>query len=392
MSTKTAKRIKETAAKALESHLHGRATREAFKAFGQANALTTIERAVEGTITWKQVYEANRALARRGMLRESVAESAFGALLRLGVENIIQKGWELPATTFDKVLMSVASAGAYGVYGSTYRPTGPSEVMPGTEFPRVKMLPDEKILRNKKFGALLPIERELFEDDQTGEINLKASEMGEQMAQLKEKYFAGFLQGKSVTIGSEVIPAPVYTDPDGTNSVYSIARGNRPTTFTALTLEAFKNARKALMTIKDPLGNIVGGLPDTLVVAPNLELVANLLMNSSWTPTNVGASGTASFPTDNNPIKGMARVVVNVYLPDNAWFLGRSKKRSLILQTRTPLEVTQEDPNSGESFKYDIFQYRIRERWAMGWVLGGSRHWYEGNDGTISQPSLTPEA
>lgn len=392
MKKNVKQRLAESANKAMEHSLHGRATREAFKAFGRENALITLERAVNGDVSWKRIFEASRAMSRRGILREAVAESAFQALLRLGVENVIAKAWELPTTVFDKVIMTVPSTGAYGVYGSTYRPTGPQEVTPGGEFPRANFLPDEKILRNKKFGALLPIERELFEDDQTGEINNKASEMGEQMQQLKEKWFCGFLQGKSVTIGSEVIPAPTYTDPDGLSGVYNSTRGNRPSTFQALTMESFKDARKALMTIKDPLGNIVGGVPDTLVVAPNMEYAANLLMNSSWTPTNVGATGTPSFPTDSNPIKGMARVEVCMYLPDNFWALGRAKKRSLILQTRSPLEVTQEDPNSGESFKYDIYQYRIRERWAMGWLMGGVRHWYLGNDGTISQPSLTPEA
>jgi phage major head subunit gpT-like protein len=394
LKTKTKKLVERGLKKALLDPRTARATREAVRAYGQDNLVEAVRRCVDGEISWTRFHEAHLKMARRGLLREAVSETSFAALLRLGVENIIMKAWEVPETVWDQVIMNVPSTGAYGVYGSTFRQTFPQEVPAGGEFPSTKFLPDEKILRNKKFGAILPINRELFEDDQTGEINTKSSEMGEQMQQLKEIWFAGMVQAKAFTFGNVSVPAPVYKDVSTAGatltSVYTTALGNRPATFTALTAQAFKTARTALLTMKDPLGNIVGGLPDTLLVSPDMEYVANLLMNSSWTPTNVGSTGTPTFPTDSNPIKGMARVKVCVYLPENFWALGRAKKRSLIMQTRTPLEVIQEDPASGKSFEEDQYRFRVRERWAMGWVLGGARHWYLGNDGTISQPSLTP--
>lgn len=383
--------VREALGRAMENDRHGHSTRLMVRTLGESNVLDLAQEiATPGFNRWSALRESIMRAARRGVLREAAGDSVFSPLLRFGVENIVLNPWEAPPTAWDQVIMVKPSNGAYGVYGSTYRISMVGEVPAGGEFNRSKVLPDEKILRNKKFGGMLSFETELFEDDQTGEIGTKSSDLGIQHQQLKEIWFAGMIQAKQYTFGTTKVPAPAYTDPDGLAGVYVVARGNRPSSFAALTMATFQEARRSLMVIKDPLGNLVGRIPDTLLVAPNVEYDANRIMNSSWTPNNVGSTGTPTFPTDFNPIKGMAKVVVCRYLPDNAWFLGYGKSRSLIHQQRTALSVLQEDPASGESFKFDSYNYRSRERWAYGWVLGGARFWYEGNDGSVSQPSPTP--
>jgi hypothetical protein len=83
-----------------------------------------------------------------------------------------------------------------------------------------------------------------------------------------------------------------------------------------------------------------------------------------------------------NPLmEAMIVPVVNIYLPDWAWYLGEAKK-GLMMVRRDPLAVVQEVPNSGNSFNYDTIRFRSRMRWEMEWV--DPRFWFQGNDGTVS--------
>lgn len=375
---------------ALKNRTHGRVVKGLVEAFqGEKNLVELTRQMVSEDFDWVKLREACDKMTQVGVLRETIAESNFQALLRLGVENLIQNGWQIPDdVVMDSVMMQATTKGLYGVYGSTFRAELPEEVPHGGEFNESQLVETENIVRNRKFGRLLRFERELFEDDQTGEIGTKSTEMGQNMRVVEEIWSFGFLTGSAFTFGSTVVPAPTYTDPDGLPGVYNTTRGNRPASFVAMTQASFSAARTALKKILDPLGNRVMVNPRTVVCATNVEYAANTIMNASWTPTNVAiGAGTPSFPTDFNPIKGMAVVKVCGWAPDNFWALGQEKSRSLIYQLRTPLEVTQEDPTSGDSFKYDSYAFRVRKRWTLFWFQGGCRFWYLGNNGTVTQPN-----
>ena len=55
--------------------------------------------------------------------------------------------------------------------------------------------------------------------------------------------------------------------------------------------------------------------------------------------------------------------------------------KGLIGQIRDPLEVTQENPQSGVAFSADEFRYKARSRWNFDWLE--PRFWYLGNNGTV---------
>jgi CxxC motif-containing protein (DUF1111 family) len=72
----------------------------------------------------------------------------------------------------------------------------------------------------------------------------------------------------------------------------------------------------------------------------------------------------------------------SVFVPDYAWGVGDPKK-GFVFQRRDPLEIVQENPASGDSFKKEVYAYKIRSRWEADWVE--PRFFYLGNDGTVTK-------
>jgi phage major head subunit gpT-like protein len=375
--------LKEALQEATRHPRHGRDTRRMVEAFGEAEVTQLLEGMLSPSFNWSGLREACVKAEEQGLLKESVAESAFSSLLRLGVETIIKTGYEVPDTIHQNIMLETSSTSLYQPYAWTNRAELPKEVPAGGEFDDSRVVPWDVVVKNRKFGRRLAFETELFEDDQTGEVQRKSSELGENMQTVKEIWFAGFLSGAAYTFGDTKVPAPVYRDPDpaGSTSVFVAAatntrRTNKTNAAESLDLTNFKGARTALRNMKDSLGNRVSVRPDTLVVATNLEYDGAQLMNAAWYPAATDTT-TSARAVDYNPIKGMANVQVCRWLPDSAWYVGQAKSRSLVFQRRTGLQVLQENPSAGESFKLDKYIFRVRERWTMFW--GDARYWYQGH-------------
>jgi hypothetical protein len=176
------------------------------------------------------------------------------------------------------------------------------------------------------------------------------------------------------------------------SAVYSTAIGNRPTSGSALSQLSLEAAEIALVRIKDPLGNNMLVIPDTLVFSPADNFNAPKLLKSAYQPSIPGVSGgnlstapsgTTGWTETYNPLYGKYQMVMSRYVPElgldsasGAWFLGQ-KNKGLVFQRRDAIEVIQEQPQSGESFRIDAMRFRGRSRFTVDWVE--SRFWYRGN-------------
>lgn len=339
--------------------------------------------------SFKRMREACFKAEQKGELRETIAETAFGQLLRAGIQLIANNWYKIVPVVYPDLVQEVASDKRQEWYAPLYRPQLPKIVSAGGEFEESNMMGVDRELVNWKFGRIEAFERELFDDDQTGQIRQRAGYMGENMKIVEEIYVTAKLTSAAFTFGDLVVTASDYTTPDTTGTlrgVYSTQVGNRPVAFGSLSQPSLEAADIALQNILDPLGNRMLVLPNTLVVSTADKFNAAKLLNSSLQPSVPGAAGqTASTASSGgtgwtmtiNPLQGLYDLKVARFLTSGAWYLGEAKK-GLVFQRRDPLEVIQELPASGKAFSEDAYRFRTRSRFECEWVE--SRFWYQGHN------------
>lgn len=351
-------------------------------------------------------------------MREANGEGALGFLLRKGVQTIANDWYQAAPGAWRQYCEIVGSDGVAEWYAPLYPSTLPAPVDRAGEFPKARVQGEESALVNVKFGAIEPFERELFDDDKTGQIRQRASRLGAAMPVTESVWAASRFIGAARTYANLVVPASRYTTTDinGTavtgpwsSTLYSASTGNRPATYLPLNIGRLKVAYQASINAVDPLQNKLVITPNVLLHSAMDALNVEMLLAPGAYPGVMGQSdaaaanapvigGTVSAAGVNqgvlagypggafapNPFAKLGiKGVMERYLADWAWALGEGGK-GIVFQERDPLEITQEAPNTGSNFTFDVIQFRSRRRFEVDWVGGGSRFWYLGNDGTAT--------
>ena len=331
-------------------------------------------------------------LATNGKLREANAESSFGQLLRYGIQNYLFDAYINVATVYPAIFDSRPSANRQEWYAPLYGAEVPEDVAAGQHFDDSRIRGIDVMVVNKKVGRMLSIERELVDDDQTGQIVQRASRLGERMRYKEE-----------IDALNSIINAKDFSTSSAGTTGYTTAIGNRPTTLGTLTQSALEGAAIALRKIKDPLGNFMLVVPDTVLVGPDNEIILFKLLNSAYQPSIPGAGagtyttgtgsgvafeqqqGNVGWTLTSNWLQGRYTPVVAPLLADSRvgsgvaslfWYVMQAK-RGIVFQERDPLEVIQENPLSGEAFELDSYRYRVRRRYQP--VVIEPRFIFEGN-------------
>jgi len=353
----------------------------------------------------KRWFESARKSVRLLRMRESQPESAFAFLLRKGVQTLANDWYNTVEREWKDYCLVGNSSNMAEWYAPLYGSTVAARVARGDRFPEGKVVGEDSVVVNYKFGMIESFERELFDDDQTGQIRNRTSALGSSMGITENAYAAIRFIGAAGVYANLSVPASGYTttNPLGAtitgpfSTTLFGAVGNRPAAYVALGLNALKAAWSALLNAKDPLGNKIIVRPDTLLVSAMDALHAPLLVappaGVPYYPAPIGAStqtaatAASGFPGGAfgaNPFLGLGiKPVVARFLPDWAWALGERGK-GFLFQERDPLEVIQEAAGSGSSFEVDAYRFRSRRRFEAEWIAGGSRFWYLGNDGTTA--------
>jgi phage major head subunit gpT-like protein len=322
---------------------------------------------------WQHAAEGGNVSVRK--LREANAATAFPQLLRAGVQQFMFDAYKQVAVVYPDIVRSVNSDKAEELYAPLYGAELPKEVKPGQGFEDSRLQGLDTRVRNTKFGRILGVERELVDDDQTGQIIQRASQMGERIRYVEEQAVMNALLA----------------------GTFNTTIGNTGSSGAQLGQPPLETATIALHKMKDPLGNLIMVQPDTLLVSPSDEFNAAKLLQSALQPSvpgaagqtaNTASSGGTGWTMTTNPLQGLYALKVSRFLPSSldtvkgldgtngAWLLLQSKT-SLVFQDRDPLEVMQENPQAGESFNHDVYRYRTRRRFAS--ALIESRYVYRGN-------------
>lgn len=209
-------------------------------------------------------------------------------------------------------------------------------------------------IKNKKFERTIGVPREDIEDDQFGIYTAFFSGMGEQAALHPEELVFGLLSKGFVNKCYD--GQPYFSD---NHVVGKIKFSNKGTA--KLTPESYREARKAIMSIKGEKGKNLNLVPDLLVVSPSNEYQAKLILEADQ------IEGTT------NVDKGTAQVLVTTELAgenENMWFLLCTKKflKPFIYQERKPMKfvsLTKEDDIN--VFLKDLYLYGADSRCNAGY-------------------------
>lgn len=339
---------------------------------------------------WMKFRESVGNLCRN--LRETNAEGAFGQLMRAGAQTIANSWYELTDVTYRSWITESSSNKRQEWYPPVNRVGLPRRVEIGADYPEVKMAGLDQVIVNHKEGGIASVERELWDDDQTGQISQRFGQMGEGMAVKEEIYAYARFIGAATSYLGEPIPASQtkptnegasVTWPWTTNAAGHAFIGggyNRPTTYVLFNKTNLITAWQQLYSQLDLLGNKMLVTPDTIICSRIDTFDVKIILNSQWYPTVPGSAGTTGASFAMNPLQGLANEVTSRFMPDKAWALGQAN-RGIIFQRRDPTEIIQENPASGPSFQADVYRYRSRARWEIDWV--DPRFWFLGDDGSV---------
>ena len=320
--------------------------------------------------SWKSFMGFLDKSHRAGEMRESgQAASPFAAYFRLGTHVLVAGGYKsvnLPHTSLVKVH---PSTNMVEPYASGYRPQMPQKLIGQMAAKQVTFQPRSLVVENEDFGSIWGIKKTAIEDDQTGKFMDAMKMMGENHSVQRQIYFDGFLSGAAYNAFGVNVPAPSYSDPDGTTDVWNVARGNRPSAYGSLTEANITTGLKALETMKQPgaAGQLILVQPDTLYTSTQDKWVAKQLLSSEYNSSGAAATGNPGGVAAINPIKGELTPVSSPHLTAGDWYIMESKADSLCFQDRHPLETVMESPDAGTSFELREYRYRTFMRWAIFW-------------------------
>jgi len=343
-----------------------------------------------GITDWKKVLDFNRpdfsikkfregAYTVAMKTQEAQSELAFGQLLRAGVQNIFNDIYQAVEVTYTAAVRETASNKRQEFYSPLERVGFPKRVERGDAFPETNMKGLDIELINTKYGMMFAFERELADDDQTGQIIQRAGQLGENARIYEEAYvWARIMNAVGASLDGEALPmSATYTTPYADAAAGGLHGNGRGVN----SLAVASSARLSQSSIQagwilakkmlDQSGRPMVCTPKVLAVSPQDIFFANILISSASFPSAVSTAsadkGSVGSIMAMNPIQNLVGVVSSRFIQDYGALLIDSGK-GFVFQRRDPQEVVQENPQSGPAFSQEVFRYKTRSRWEADFI------------------------
>ena len=372
-----------------------KAMRESMKSKFDIDPITDTEKfpVMKENFSWKKFRGQLET-----QLREADASSSFSQFLVAGLLQNIAGMYQLAKVSYtDWVTVSstnLVETPIAPLQGVSF----PKAVGAQAPYPEVGAAALSLKIRAVKYGSMYSIERELLEDDQSGQFKLQSGMLGEYLQLLSEVLCYGKLQsvanmeyaGFQVPV-SETKPSYETNYPWTTSAAPFVGGGfNRPVAYGALTQGNVQTGTQALMQQKNLLGVNMMVNPSRILISPFYRFDAAILLNSSYYPSGAAAAGAVGGAFSINPLQGLADLTVTRFMPDQngvfaanskAWFLVDGTKPWFQMLVKVPVAVEQENPMSGESFNRDIYRFKANTRMNADFV--DPRFAWQGSDGSV---------
>lgn len=349
-----------------------------------------------GSFSWKKLMEK---IATHPKFREADTASVFTQFLRAGVNVLATNAYISADDTYSDWVRVVNSKRAFELYAPFQGVGFPRQVGPVEVFPEVRAAALDLQLANYKFGSIYSVQKELLDDDQTGQFQQGAGQLGTYLKGLTEVWVYGKLASvASMQYADLTIPTSETKPSDEANYPYTLASApfvgggyNRPTSFTIVTKAALQAGFVALRNQKNLQGLKMGLNPNRLICGENSRFDSATLLNSTFYPVGSGSAGATGNSFALNPIKGLYDMTVSRFVAKNdgtfngdsyAWYLTDDKFPGFVLQLREGPAVMQEAVNAGESFNRDIYRFRGSVRLNADFL--DPRGFWLGNNGSVT--------
>lgn len=394
-SRNTGERNREVLREALVNNDEIRSMREALKkrtGFDMMSEVDFIKPLLSNRFDWKKV---------RGKMEEAETASSFNQVLRAGVQTVVNNMYQSVPTSFDDWAHVIQSNKDTELYAPLHGISFPREVGRQEKYSQARAAGLDIKLKNRKYGEIYPIEKELLNDDQTGQFQQQAGLIGEYLKLVLEVLAYAKLASSTSTMqyGDMTVPATETQPASETNYPYATAAAsfqgggfNRPASFGLLNQANLQTAFQAQMNQKNLLGLRLLVQPNRIICGPRYRFDVAVLLNSSYYPTGATAGSTGG-AFSINPLQSIAQATVSRFIfrrdtgalddgTSTPWWLVDDTKPWFIIQVREGALVSQENPESGESFDRDIVRFKGSTRCNADFIE--PRFAWLGNDGSVT--------
>ena len=289
----------------------------------------------------------------RALQEASADTSVFPALLRDGLKAILFDSYnEVPSTFQDWCAIEASNKQNEDYIRGAMLGQLP-RVPEGDPVPRVSVDLAETIkITNYKYEAIFDVTEEMIKFDRTGIIRQYPADMGAAARMTQEAQAFAVIN----TAGNFTMNSTTSDNDVGANTAATVFSG-----------QGLNTAYAVISTAKDRRsGRYLGLRPDTLIVAPRLELPAKMLLFAPEIVRQHGSTTVELFGTGQaNPFRGLIRnLIVSPYMGTSyQWCLLQAKK-AVVFQEVEPLTMWVEDVKGHQDnwgwFNYDVIGYKVR--------------------------------
>jgi hypothetical protein len=311
----------------------------------------------EVEVSPQSLFEARPALRRMSLL-EAASTAEFPALLRDGIRSIAFDSYAGMRTTWQQFVLVEPSDKQSEDWAEENALGELPIVHEGTAYPKAKQDLDRTVnIRNYKRGMILEVTEELIRFNKTNLIKRQAAQLGRSAANTREQACYSVLN----TAGNYVRNSSTNDNDIGANT-------------SALTFSAtgLNTALTTLRTMKDRKSGVYFGvMPDTLVVAPRLEMAAKQLLLSPVLQIAEGSTTVKTYGTGvTNPFRGLVnQIIVSPRFGSTYEWALLEARQAVVLQEVDGLQILQEEANQVQHegyFLYDTVRYRGRDWFGVG--------------------------
>jgi phage major head subunit gpT-like protein len=224
-----------------------------------------------------------------------------------------------------------------------------------------------QLIENKHYELSMEVNADDVEDDELGGYFTSSMGLGERAAEHPDVLLAQVLQAGTSTLGFDgqnFFDTDHPSDPrngTGAAQVNYAASGRALTAanweFVVTTMAGWKAGPSG--------GQLIGSVPNAVIVPRQLETTARRIFEPDNIPT---AAGTA---IETNVFKGQARVIVLDFLNNEAttWYavdLRSVLKPFILVKRKAPQFVMMNRPNDRMMFENNKIQFGVDGRWGVG--------------------------
>lgn len=276
--------------------------------------------------------------------------------LRTGFHSNFKSGYTAAPTFYNKFTTTVPSSAAIETYGWMTQLASMREWIG----PRlVKNLNEASYtLANKKFELTYGVGRDEIEDETLGIYSTLFQDMGDSARRWPDQIVKTALQAGTSATTFDGVAFFASTHPLN-------PAGNQSNNFTGTALSAanYATTRAAMMAYTGADGEVMGVMPNLLIVPPQLEATARGILNAEL----IGGG-------DTNVWRNSAELLVIPQLANAAttWYLAdvsRPIKPLVFQQRKAPEFVSRTDLASDSAFHQNTFEFGVDSRGAAGYSL-----------------------